>query len=149
MAVRPIAEIEDVTERHRRTTIRSNLYAIPGAILATVTVMSIVWKVFLSGFLVGAVKNAVAGDLREEVAKAVTAQVAPLERKIESTNAGFAAIIQSTIATLERDIARLEYVRDYQRDQWTSDRAEELVDKTQQLTAQRAALSAIRTSSRN
>lgn len=86
--------------------------------------------------LKGPIVAAVAAEVLVEVGDAVDSKLAPMQ-------AGFEAIIQGNIASIRREIARMEYKRDSDEHTWTEEDAVALSDLYAQLVSQQAALKSL------
>lgn len=112
--------------------------------LGTLAAFATAWSTFLQPMLIQAVAAEAAEHLDAKVAAAVNAEVQPLAEKVNASNAGLKAIIASAIAALERDVDRLEYIRDYPPpDDWTDEFRRQLFETEDRLRVQQAALSLI------
>jgi hypothetical protein len=117
------------------------------AIVVTLGGVIAIWQGAGRSLLVAALAEEAAeqasANLDKRISEAVQAQVAPVERKVNASNAGLKAIIRGNIAGLEADVNRLEYLRDYRTSEWNDERRRELFDKQRALTTQRQALADI------
>lgn len=126
--------IGDERKRHNRTLTLSSVVSILticGLILPAVGVVLTPW--FLQ-----TIRDSVAVQMRSQVAKEVSQQIAP-------TNAGLKVIIESQITGLEDEIADMNWRYDNSRPTWTIQDARNIVNKQRTLRSQVAALAAMQT----
>jgi hypothetical protein len=135
-----------------RRAVKTFTWSTVTAVVVTLGGVIAIWQGAGRALLVDALAEEAAEkaatDLDTRIADAVKVQVEPVERKVNASNAGLKAIIRGNIAGLEADVNRLEYLRDFRRDEWNDQRRLELFEKGRALKTQRDALADIQAAER-
>lgn len=120
-------------KRHRQTLTLSTVGSILG--MCVIVLPAIGW--FGKGTIVQIMSDAMADKIEQKV-----------EQHVAPVNAGFAVMLQNSIAELEDEISKLEYKRDRSEDFSELDQ-QELTAKRRRLKSNREALLAMRTAERD
>jgi sensor domain CHASE-containing protein len=115
-----------------RITKENGVPALLGSIVAIIPLLGVIW------FVVKPVlRDSIGVAMADEIKQTVQQEVAPIR-------GGISVIIQSNIVKLKKDIAQLQRLQAADPQKWTSEQANELVEKQTELEAQQMALSALK-----